>query len=500
MAEEYIPRLWRLVEAAQQRLQPSREQVSAWERTSSMLGGHAARLQACRNQLATLWPPEQNAASAAYMAELDRLIEASRQTSTAAQNNATHIGHVADAIEQARTKLEPVYREYLENQRKLADYQRQVELAGDVGGTVGGAAASRFGLTALGQKAGDFLGEGAMKVLTDPPVSDAQQAALVARARAVQVEVDGAARDGTGRIQPPPEYVPPPINKEGRIRHPEDDSDGTIRPPVVNPPPRRRGDTPDDRPGYVDGTPPPDIHAEVTPEQVGPPPSYPVDDGPSLTGVAPPTTAPLPVTPVPPGPPVPAPGPVPPPVVPPTIGVPPGLGGPPGTGPGLGTGPRGPGGPGRVGPLGGGPTGGVPPGGVIGGRPGGGPGGAPGVAGAPRSGGVTRGVNPVGGVIGPQGGRPGAAGGGRPGTSGGIGAVPGGGRSGARRPGAGGGTSGTPGAIGGARGRRDPENPEQKKWDPDNPWEVEQGVAPEIEPNRDVDRHEPGSGILGKDR
>ncbi|WP_159104488.1 hypothetical protein [Plantactinospora sp. BB1] len=492
MAEEYIPRLWRLVDAAQQRLQPSREQVAAWERASGMLGGHAARLQNCRNQLAALWPPEQNAASAAYMAELDRLIEASRQTSTAAQNNATHIGHVADAIEQARTKLEPIYREYLENQRKLADYQRQVQLAGDIGGTVGGTAASRFGLTALGQKAGDFLGEGAMKVLTDPPVSDAQQAALIARARAVQTEMDGAARDGAGRIRPPEGYKPPVIiSDDGREF--DDDADGSVQPPIVHPPPRRRAEREDSGPGFVDGTPPPTIHTELTPEQVTPPTS-PVDDGPTLTGVTPPIAGPPPpVTPVPPGPPVGVPPPTPP-VVPPTIGVPPRIGGPPGAGPGLGNVPRGgPGGTGKVGPFGSAPTG-VPPGGVIGARPGGGAGVPPGGVGAPRAGGVPRGVNPVGGVIGPQGGRPG--------TAGGAGGVPGGARAGTRRPGSGAGAagSGVSGVPGGARGRRDADEPEQRQWDPDNPWEVEQGVAPEIEPNRDVGRHEPGGGILGKDR
>ncbi|MFY1669983.1 hypothetical protein ACN27G_08485 [Plantactinospora sp. WMMB334] len=488
MADAYIPHLWRLVEAAQQRLRPSREQVAAWERVSSMLGGHASRLQDCRNQLATLWPPEQNAASAAYMVELDRLIEASRQTSTAAQNNATHIGHVADAIEQARTKLEPIYKEYLENQRKLADYQRQVELAGDVGGAVGGAAGSRFGLTALGQKAGDLLGEGTMTLLTDPPVSDAQQAALVARARAVQVEMDGAARDGGGRIQPPPEYVPPAVNRGDDAREFDDDSEGTVRPPVVNPPPRRRAEAEGSGPGYIEGTPPPQTQTELPPEQVDPP-SYPGGDGPSLTGVAPPVPGPPPpVAPVPPGAPVVAPAPVPP-VVPPTIGVPSGLGGVPGPGPGVG--PRGGTGvPGKVGPLGTGPTG-APPGGVIGARPGGGGGAPPGAVGASRSGGPPRGVNPVGGVIGTQGGRPGGAGG--------TGAGPAGARAVTRRGGAGGGAAGT-GAPGGARGRRDPDEPEQRRWDPDNPWEVEQGVAPEIEPNRDVDRHEPGSGILGKDR
>ncbi|MFD0974221.1 hypothetical protein ACFQ3X_37355, partial [Plantactinospora endophytica] len=74
-------------------------------------------------------------------------------------------------------------------------------------------------------------------------------------------------------------------------------------------------------------------------------------------------------------------------------------------------------------------------------------------------------------------------------------------RSGTRRSGAGGASgSGVPGTLGSARGRRDADEPDGREWDPDNPWEVEQGVAPEIEPNREAGRHEPGGGVLGKDR
>ncbi|MBF9130891.1 hypothetical protein I0C86_18285 [Plantactinospora sp. S1510] len=482
----YIPHLWQMIDAAQQKLQPSRDQVSAWERASGMLSNHASRLQDCRAQLAALWPPEQNAASAAYMAELDRLIVAAQQTSTAAQNNATHIGHVADAIDQARGKLKPIYDEYVKNQAALADYQKQVEKAGDVGGLLGGAAGQKWGLGALGRKAGDFLGENAMETFTSPPVSDAQQAALVARARAVQVEVDGAARDGSNRVQPPPEYLPPRNVEEQESKERSAKRSRARIPPEVNPPPHRRGEPEDtDKPGYIEGTSPPDLHTEHTPTNVTTP-IYP-PDGPSLTGVTPPTTT-LPGPTLPPAPPVPTP----PPTVTPGLPIgPPLIGGPP-VGP-ISTGgvPRGPGGTGKVGL---GPTAlsaGVPPGGVIGAKPGGNVGGVPGGSG--RAGGAPR-ANPVGGVIGQSGqgaGRPGAAG-----AAGGAGAGRG---SGTGRAGAAGG-SGSSGMVGSQRGRKSGDEQDTRHWDPDNPWAVEEGVAPEIEPNRTVGRHEPGTGVIGKDR
>ncbi|MBE1488704.1 hypothetical protein [Plantactinospora soyae] len=481
----YIPRLWQMIDAAQQKLQPSRDQVAAWERTSGMLSNHSSRLQQCRNQLATLWPPEQNAASAAYMAELDRLIQAAQQTSTAAQNNATHIGYVADAIDQARVKLKPIYDEYVKNQALLADYQKQVEKAGDIGGAIGSVGGSRFGLDALGRVAGDFIGEKGMQALTDPPVSDAQQAALIARARAVQVEVDTSARDGSNRVQPPPEYLPPKLIQDQDSTEHSAKRTRTRIPPEVNPPPHRRGEPEDDdKPGYIEGTPPPDLHSEYPPPDIGVPTDPPWDDGPSLTGVTPPTTT-LPGPTLPPTPPV-AP---PPPTVTPVLPVGPGLiGGPPPVH--TGGGPKGvPGGPGKVGLGPASLSTGVPPGGVIGARPGGAVGGVPGGVGggAPRA-------NPVGGVIGQSGqgaGRPGAAG-----AIGGAGAARG---PGAGRGGAAGGT-GSPGMIGGQRGRQTGDEQDTRHWDPDNPWAVEEGVAPEIEPNRAVGRHEPGTGVIGKDR
>lgn len=47
------------------------------------------------------------------------------------------------------------------------------------------------------------------------------------------------------------------------------------------------------------------------------------------------------------------------------------------------------------------------------------------------------------------------------------------------------------------RGRNSSEDGE-KRFDPDNPWSVAQGVEPVIEPSRKVSIHDPGSGVIGR--
>lgn len=503
MADDYaahdVRQLWQMVESARAQLPSSREQIAAWQRAHSMLDQHVTTLRACRTQLAELWPPQENAASAAYLAELDRLLDAAGKTAEAAQNNATHIGYVADAIEQAHAKLTPIYQEYLANAQKLADYQQQIDAAGDVGAGIGERLAGD-----LGKQAGHTLGEGAMELFTSPPVAEGRQEELNRQARAIMRELSGVARDGSERVQPPPEYVPP-VDRTGRsptedeIR--DDPTDRAVPPPVIDRPPYARlehewAEKPDkpDKPGQVDGHPPlrNDFVVVLEPDALGLEPAGTDDQGPLLSAVTPPQAPPT--------------GPS------GTPGAPPGAGSPSpsgaGPGPGLGVPPR-PivgvpavgtgaslphgtvGGPGRipvgVNPIGTGPATTVPPGGVIGARPGGVP---PGGAGGPVGGAPPR-VNPVGGVIGPPGGATAArpTGGGRP--AGGAGPAAGGGRPTG---------SGGPVVPGARRGRRDEEATDRRRWDPDNPWAVEEGVAPAIEPSRQVDRHDPGTGIIGKDR
>lgn len=473
-----VVQLWQMVTGARQELPPSRTQVDAWQRASSMLDQHSAALLDCRRQLAEIWPPETNAAAAAYMAELDRLIDAAQQTSSASANNATHINYVADAIEQTETTLKPIYEEYVNNQQKLADYQRQVEQAGNIGGTIGQA----YGGVG-GRLLGDWAGESIYGAVTTPPVEDGRQEELNRRAREVMARLDATARDSGNRVQPPPDYVPPELaDAGGGDEFGEESEERPVRPPVIPPPRHRLDRTEESRPGFIDGH-LPESGPVTTLPQTEPPYSGYDDDGPGLSSVVPPPPTATPPTPIPPPPPG---SPLPPPV-----GPGPGLGTPgliPGVSPLSGGGKipsvSGPGA-GRAGPLGAakiGGGGGVPPGGVIGGRPGGGVGGVPigGGGGMPMGGGAAPRANPVGGVIGPSGG-----------AAGGRGA--GGGAAGGRG-------AGMAGGPGGRRGQQGSDDRDSQHWDPDNPWAVEEGVAPSIEPNRTVSRHDPGTGVLGQDR
>jgi hypothetical protein len=57
---------------------------------------------------------------------------------------------------------------------------------------------------------------------------------------------------------------------------------------------------------------------------------------------------------------------------------------------------------------------------------------------------------------------------------------------------------GAPGMTG-RRGERGQEEHAERRWDPDNPWETAEGVAPVIEAGP-IHRIEPGPGIFGMDR
>ena len=119
-----VVQLFQMVGDARKELGPSRAQVLAWRRAVQALDEHRKNLEILRRQLAAKWPPETNAASAAYLAEIDRLVQAITQTSASAASNGAHIDHVANAIEKAEKDIEPLHREYLENQKKLAQYEK----------------------------------------------------------------------------------------------------------------------------------------------------------------------------------------------------------------------------------------------------------------------------------------------------------------------------------------------------------------------------------------
>lgn len=428
-----VKQLWQMVDAARQGLQPSHDQVAALNNAQQMLSGHAQSLEEARDQLATKWPPETNAASAAYLSELDRLIAAVRDTALSCAVNVFHINTVSDAIIQAHDKLTPLHVEFIKNEGALAQYNAEIEAFSD------GASAVPGGSTAA---------RGVAKLFTSPPVDDSRQDELTRQAQQAMMPLASAAQDGATYIKPPAPYTPPAVD----LSYGGDDlkqignSGGSdaASPPRVSPPAYTRVSA--DAPTTQDSNKP-----EVPPNTG--------HSGPVLSGYAP-----TPVQPV-------------------QNLTPP-------IGPGIVAGnPIGP----ISGPI---PGFGTATGGYVGRLPNAL---APGVVGRGRSFGSTnplRGgvignvpvgtggsshsrVNPVGSVIGQQPRADGRA------TSSGRTAH--GNNTGAMAPQT-------------SRQRRGATEAGSERWDPNNPWEVQEGVDPVILPDPSPGRVDPGPGIIGIDR
>jgi hypothetical protein len=274
------------------------------------------------------------------------------------------------------------------------------------------------------------------------------------KARGVMSRAELVVRDYTPMLKPPPEYRLAPRSDTSTPFDPSDTGGGgkaggrdvgadAMVSPVPHDPPLPRPGADPVMPGNREWTP-----ASPSGAGVG-------SGGPGLAGAPPPVTPPGgggPTPPAPPGGPTPS-----------TVG--PGLGGP---GP-TGAGPWGPG----IGPA-------VPPGMPVG----------PGGAGAGRRPSASAASGRLGGGTGPF---PG-------GTQAGRAMPPGGVIGGA-------GAGGTPGATvppaaGGGRGRRaEGAGGHGHGGDPDNPWEIEEGVPPVIEPAAESEpRHDPGPGVIGLGR
>jgi hypothetical protein len=447
-------------------IETSWQQVSAWSKTHELLDEHAAKLAMYRQDLVAKWPPEKNQAAAAFVSYLDTLTLALQQGSTAAANNVTALANLTGAVSTAKTEVQKAYQEYKTNQGKLDAYQQKVDTYT--------ATSSQSDAPAPTPSPGPS------------PIAPNRQNELTKQARQSMAVLSGAAVDSTMKMQVPPPYQPPRATDLHKSEHIGDGPPAAVMSPPVIPAPRTSGSASvPSAPSVPGGTGGGGAGAGIGPIGSG--------GGPTLSGgvLAPPPPPPV----VPPAPPTvgPLPG--------------PGLGGggplPPGRiiGPGIGPGGSGPtsGGPGikpaKVTGLGKygpgslpieareGNTAGraLPPGGVIGAP---GAGGSPGGrgAGGARPTATGRRINPVGGVLGqggPSGGSAGRAGGGRTST--------------------GGASAGQPMLASQRRGKGDRDH-DSRTWDPDDPWAVEHGVAPVLEPGQEPSSHDPGPGVIGIDR
>jgi hypothetical protein len=87
-------------------------QVSAWHRTADLLLYHADTLARLRDRVAHAWPPERSPASSAYLDYLDGLIASVTDTREAALTNGTALAGILSTLEDARTRVEAVNREW----------------------------------------------------------------------------------------------------------------------------------------------------------------------------------------------------------------------------------------------------------------------------------------------------------------------------------------------------------------------------------------------------
>jgi hypothetical protein len=444
--------------------------VTGWKKSAELISQHRFQVESYRDSLASAWPPERSAASAQYIDRLNALLANLNETHEAALANYNAVASATGSIYQAQVQMEKIYQEYKNNETALNAFTAQQQQQQSSGQPTPSPSPS---------------GE-------EPPVAPGRQEALRLQAVNLLSGVSTELAQAQVRIVRPTLYER--IEKTGK----ETDPGGgdTFPPPVIPPITPNFADsetstksthtTPTTFPTSPNAT----VPSPVTTPSVG----VGTQPGLVLGGAnqplpAPPTTGLSPINPA-----LPSgggqftnPG-----LISPTTGLLPGGGqsltpNTSGTGRGVPSAREGLIRPGSASLPEGGLRAGTP-GGVIGGMPGGG-------AGQPASGraGMRR-VNPVGGIIGGSESvtRPGAAG------SAAGSRVGGSTTEGPRRAGGGGvssaGHPGGPYGQGGGRRSGRPEEAEESRWDPDNPWETAEGVDPVVMPSREQ-RVDPGPAI-----
>ncbi len=417
------------------------KQVAGWRKVCDLAQTHLGRLHEYRRGLAAAWPPETSAASGTYLAQLDDLIDKVQRTYDAAAANYTALSAATQAIGTTRAALRKVHDEYA---TKLQQKQAYDSMAADPKAVMGNR-------------------------VTESPVTDGDLERLNAQARSMMFNLSGELQQAQATLQKPPPVARSPI-QSGDPDAITATSVAPIIPPIIPMP------IPTDGSGATAR-----ISAPVNPAPV-----------PQAQGVGPvlgsagtglitnPATVNTGGSP------------------PPVAATNPGPGFPPASTP---ISPRLPRAPSSGGQASGSSLGRPqspppslpirpsPPSGVIGGMPGGGVSPLGPNAAQPRK------VNPIGGVIG--------GGGAGTGPTGGAGSRPGSGRTPTS-------TYGSPTPIGGApplggsSGIGPPPGRQRQqqfdadtspRWDPDNPWETDQGVNPIVRPGNEQGPIDPGPAI-----
>ncbi|MBQ1025983.1 flagellar export protein FliJ [Micromonospora sp. C95] len=98
--------------------------VAGWRKIAELAGQHLGRLRTYRESLAQAWPPETNAASHAYLAKLDELIEQVQRTHDTAATNQTALSAATQALSSSRDKIEKIHQEYADKLQQKRSWEQ----------------------------------------------------------------------------------------------------------------------------------------------------------------------------------------------------------------------------------------------------------------------------------------------------------------------------------------------------------------------------------------
>ncbi|GAA4458608.1 hypothetical protein [Phytohabitans houttuyneae] len=137
-----VPAMWRTLE--NQQSDDHWRLVAGWRKAADLTAIHLRRLEHYRTNLVEAWPPDRNAAAAAYVSRLDFLIQNVRTTHDVAAANYSTLAATVGALASARNDLKPLYDEYMTKAKALTAYRELAAFnAAAEGSTVIGAAPVR---------------------------------------------------------------------------------------------------------------------------------------------------------------------------------------------------------------------------------------------------------------------------------------------------------------------------------------------------------------------
>jgi len=177
--ERDLPAMWRALE--NQQSDDHWRLVAGWRKAAELTASHLSRLEQYRANLAEAWPPDRNAAAAAYVARLDFLVDNVRETYDVAAANYSTLAATVGALALARHDLKPLHDEWQATSRAIKQHAD---------------------LTAL-----NAASEGAT-VIGPPPASTQDLERLNNRARAIMYTLSHTLVEAAAAIRHPPTYSP----------------------------------------------------------------------------------------------------------------------------------------------------------------------------------------------------------------------------------------------------------------------------------------------------